>query len=292
MRDAEKAAKRGLEINKEDVWAQHALCHVFQYECKFKEAVRFMEGCASSWSSCLTFMLTHNWWHVALCYLEGDAPTQRVLELYDHHIWKELERADAAAEVYLNAVGLLLRLYVRGELDFFGDRLKILAGCLSDQANWYIEWLLDVMAVWLLAKTGNSRAEDLLNGLKYRISRMSKKKQQSKQRAMQLAEALYAYGRGNDRQGLELLGSDFDACNYKIIGASDEQLDVFNEVWYVMLLNAGETTKAIEAIEKQIKKREGVPFLWRLLERAYKLANRPEAGKASEKARALERAYF
>lgn len=25
MRDAEKAAKRGLEINKEDVWAQHAV---------------------------------------------------------------------------------------------------------------------------------------------------------------------------------------------------------------------------------------------------------------------------
>ncbi|KAK4261210.1 hypothetical protein QN277_004240 [Acacia crassicarpa] len=292
MRDAQKAAKKGLEINKEDVWAQHALCHVFQYECKFKEAVQFMEGCASSWSSCLTFMLTHNWWHVALCYLEGDAPTQRVLELYDHHIWKELERADAAAEVYLNAVGLLLRLHVRGELDIFGDRLKILAGCLSDQANWYIEWLLDVMTVWVLAKTGNSRAGDLLNGLKYRISRMSKTKQQSMQRAMQLAEALYAYGRGDDRQGLELLGSDFDACNYKIIGASDEQLDVFNEVWYVMLLNAGETMKAIEVIEKQIKKREGVPFMWRLLERAYRLANRPEAGKASEKARALERAYF
>ncbi|XP_028793107.1 tetratricopeptide repeat protein 38 [Neltuma alba] len=188
MRDAEKAAKRGLEINKEDVWAQHALCHVFQYECKFKEAVQFMEGCASSWNSCLSFMLTHNWWHVALCYLEGNAPAQRVLELYDHHIWKELERADAAGEVYLNAVGLLLRLHVHGELDVLGDRLEILAGCLSDQANWNIEWHLDVMTVWALAKTGKfSKAEDLLNELKYRISRMGTKKQQSMQKGMQIS---------------------------------------------------------------------------------------------------------
>ena len=45
--------------------------------------------------------LTHNWWHVALCYLEGSSPIQRVLEIYDHCILKELERSDAACpEVY------------------------------------------------------------------------------------------------------------------------------------------------------------------------------------------------
>jgi hypothetical protein len=29
----------------------------------------------------------------------------------------------------------------------------------------------------------------------------------------------------------------------KIIGASDEQVDVFNEVWYIMLLNSGDATR-------------------------------------------------
>ena len=38
---------------------------------------------------------------MALCYLEGNAPMQKVLEVYDHCIWKELERSDAvSAEVY------------------------------------------------------------------------------------------------------------------------------------------------------------------------------------------------
>ncbi|KAK2636301.1 hypothetical protein Ddye_031093 [Dipteronia dyeriana] len=38
---------------------------------------------------------THNWWHVALCYLEGHSPIRKVLEVYDNHIWKELEKTDA-----------------------------------------------------------------------------------------------------------------------------------------------------------------------------------------------------
>ncbi|XP_061336972.1 uncharacterized protein LOC133284033 [Gastrolobium bilobum] len=294
MKDAEEAAKRGFAINKQDSWSQHALCHVLQYECRFKEAVNFMEECSSSWSSCSSFMLTHNWWHVALCYLEGNAPRQRVLEVYDNYIWKELDKADAAnAEVYLNAVGMLLRLCVHGELDSFGDRLKMLAECLTDQASWYLEWHLDILTVWALAKTGEiPKAQDLLKGLKDRISRMTKKKQQIMQRGMMLAEALYEYGRGNERHGLDLLGPDFDANDCKMIGASDEQVDVFNEVWYSMLLNCGEATKAIEVLEKRIKKRNGIPYMWRLLERGYKLANRPEAGIANEQANTLESAYF
>ncbi|EOY00230.1 Tetratricopeptide repeat (TPR)-like superfamily protein isoform 2 [Theobroma cacao] len=297
MADAESAAEKGFEINKQDFWAQHALCHVLQYECRYKEAVQFMEECSSSWGSCSSFMLTHNWWHVALCYLEGHSPIIKVREIYDHCIWKELERSDAiCAEVYLNALGLLLRVHVRGELDFFEDRLKILAAHLTDQANWFMEWHFDVLILWALAFTGEvAKAEDLLKGLKSRLERfsmMSKKKQQVMQRAMLLAEAIYEYGQGNEKQALEILGPDFDAYNCKIIGASDEQLDVFSEVWYSMLLNTGQVTKAIESIEKQIQKREGAPFLWRLLETGYTLSGRQEAATIGEKARVLEAAYF
>ncbi|KAL5759637.1 hypothetical protein ACOSP7_018155 [Xanthoceras sorbifolium] len=294
MADAEEAAKKGFEINKQDFWAQHALCHVLQYECRFKEAVQFMEECSSSWGSCSSFIYTHNWWHVAVCYLEGHSPMRKVLEIYDNHIWKELEKTDAVPpEVYLNALGLLLRVYVRGELDIFEDRLKIIADCVKDQANWYLEWHFDLLILWALAVTGElSKAEELLEGLKSRLSKMTKKKQQIMQIGIQLAEALYEYGRGNDKKALEFLGPDFDANACKMIGASDEQLDVFNEVWYSMLLNTGQAAKVIEVMEKQIKKREGNPYMWRLLERAYSMADRQEAATVGEKASALEAAHF
>ncbi|BFG16581.1 hypothetical protein CerSpe_028550 [Prunus speciosa] len=294
MTEAEKAAKKGYEINKQDCWVHHNLCHVLQHDCRFKEAVEFMKECSSSWDSCSSFMVTHNWWHVALCYLEGHSPIQTILNVYDHCIWKELENPDAACpEVYLNALGLLLRVHVRGEIDAFEDRLKTLANCVTDQANWYLEWHLDVLILWALANTGEiSKAEDLLKGLQSRIAKMKKKKQQLMQRPIQLAEALYEYGRGNEKQALELLGPDFNADDCKMIGASGEQLDIFNEVWYCMLLKNGQATKAIEVIEKRIKTREGIPFLWRLLERGYKLTGREEAAIASEKAKLLETAYF
>ncbi|KAL5722520.1 hypothetical protein ACHQM5_006034 [Ranunculus cassubicifolius] len=293
MVDAEEAARKGLEINEFDVWAQHNLCHVLQYNCQFKEATEFMENCSSSWVSCSSFMYTHNWWHVALCYLDGHSPIRKVVEVYDR-IWKELHRSDSSsAEVYLNALAFFLRIDVRDQMDSFGDRLEILADCIIDKSVWHLEWHLDVLILWALAKTGKLKiAEELLEAMKSRISSMSSKKRKSMQSAILLAEAMYEYGRNNNERALELFGLDFDVNKCKIIGASDEQIDVFNEVWFCVLLNTGRFQKAIEEIEKRIKKTEGIPFLWRLLERGHLLAGSKDADVIAEKARVLEAAYF
>ncbi|KAL2904295.1 Tetratricopeptide repeat protein 38 [Bienertia sinuspersici] len=295
MKDAECAARKALEINNQDVWAQHCLCHVLQYECRFAEAVQFMEECSPSWSSCSSFMYTHNWWHVALCYLEGHSPVTKVLDLYDHRIMTEPDNPDASGpEVYLNALGLLLRVYIRGEMTLFEDRLKYLAELVTNKGVWYMEWQLDLLIIWALASTDKlPAAKELLEGLKCRVSNMKDKKQKKMQRGLYLAEALFEYGRGNDEHALQLMGSkNFDACDYKAIGASDEQLDVFNEMWYSLLLNTGQAAKVIELIEKRLKSREGVPFLWRLLEKAYSMMGREEAIRAADKANHLESVYF
>ncbi|KAL6894465.1 hypothetical protein ACP4OV_008563 [Aristida adscensionis] len=295
MDEAEKAARKGLAINKNDAWSQHNLCHVFQQECRFKEATEFMESCSPSWTSCVSFLLTHNWWHVAVCYLEGESPLWKVLEVYDQNIMKELERSDSEpAEVYLNALGLLLRLYVRGYIDPAKERLTMLLDPLKDESTWHVEWLLDLLILWALSSMSEiETAESLLGSLRSSVSSMDRKRQQVMQKAMQLAEAVYDYGKGEHKKVFDALGPDFDALGYKMIGASDEQVDVFNEVWYTVLINAGETSRAIEVLGKQIRKRDGAPFLWRLLEKAYSLDGRgADATVASEKANALQAAYF
>ncbi|XP_020521913.1 tetratricopeptide repeat protein 38 isoform X1 [Amborella trichopoda] len=295
MSDAEISARKGLEINKSDPWSQHALCHVFQYECHFREAVKFMEECSPSWIDCSSFMYTHNWWHVALCYMDGHSPLNRILDIYDRHIWAELQRDDAdCAEVYLNALGLWLRVDVRGWIGYTGNRLRNLANCLLNQESWHVDWLLDLLSVWALAHIGEiPRAEDLVKSIKSRLYSMSQKKQQSLHKGVLLAEALFEYGRGDYQHAYDILGPDFNANNFKVIGASDEQLDVFNEVWYTILLNTGYTSKAIGEIEKRLQHRSGVPFLWNLLEKAYILADkREDAAVAKEKVTTLEHAYF
>ncbi|KAK9119468.1 hypothetical protein Scep_017561 [Stephania cephalantha] len=294
MSEASEAAKKGYEINPNDVWSQHNLCHVFQYECDFQEAVDFMKKCSSSWHCCSSFMYTHNWWHVAVCYLESSSAITKVLEIYDHNIWKELQKSDVAyLEVYLNALALLVRVYVRGPMDAFGERLKILADCVMDQSLWNLEWHFDILAVWALASTKReARAEDLLKTMKSRIRLLNSKKQLLMQRGILLAEVMFEYGRGNYDSAFRLLSPDFDSKEYKMIGASDEQLDVFNEVWYCILLHTGQYNKAIEVLEKQVENRHGIPFLWRLLERGYSMAGRrQDAILAVKRASALEAAY-
>ncbi|KAL5210283.1 hypothetical protein ABZP36_005906 [Zizania latifolia] len=234
--EAERAARKGLAINKNDCWSQH------NQECRFKEATEFMKSSSPSWAACSSFMITHNWWHVAVCYLEGESPTWRVLE------------------VYLNALGLLLRLYIRGKVDLTKDRLAALLDAFKN---------------------------------KVLVSLMDTKRQQVMQKAIQLAEAVYEYGKGEHNKVFEIMGPDFDALNCKMIGASDEQVDVFNEVWYTVLINAGEISSAIEVLGKQTRRREGAPFLWHLLEKAYSLDGRAaDASVASKKADALQAAYF
>ncbi|URE05145.1 tetratricopeptide repeat protein 38-like [Musa troglodytarum] len=273
MADAERAARKGLGINSCDFWSQH------NYKCHFEEAVKFMEACSSTWNSCSSFMYTHNWWHVAVCYLEGDSPLDKVLEIYDHCIWKELERSDAEpTEVYVNALSLLMRIYVRDHVHHIAERLMSLANVFKDESMWHVEWHLDVLALWALASTKEtSKAEGLLKSIKSRFSLMSRKKQQKMQSALRLAEAIYEYGRGNFQSVFDLLGPDFDAIGFKMIGASDEQLDVFNEVWYIVLLNIGQISKAIEEVKKQVSKRGRVPFLWQLLEKAHSMEGSSDA---------------
>uniref|UniRef100_A0A0A9DBJ9 Uncharacterized protein n=1 Tax=Arundo donax TaxID=35708 RepID=A0A0A9DBJ9_ARUDO len=208
---------------------------------------------------------------------------------------KELERSDCeAAEVYLNALGLLLRLHVRGHIDPAKERLTTLLDALKNKSIWHVEWLLDLLMLWALSSMSELKsAQNLLESLKSRVSLMDRNRQQMMQKAIQLAEAVSEYGKGEHKKVFDILGPDFDALGYKMIGASDEQVDVFNEVWYTVLINAGETSKAIEVLCKQIRKREGAPFLWRLLEKAYSLDDRDaDASVASEKANALQAAYF
>ncbi|CAA0245857.1 unnamed protein product [Arabidopsis thaliana] len=296
LREAEEAARKGCEINENDSWAHHALCHVLQTECRFKEAVKFMEEHSDSWDSCSSLRFSHNWWHVAVCYLEGGSHISKVEEVYDHQMWKELEKDDAVArDVYTDALGLLLRLDTRGKLDDgFQDRLEKLADSLTDKAMWYQDWLFDITTIWALSKVEKtSLAHELLEGLKSRTSAMKPKKQKLMQKAILLAEAVYEYGKGNYEIALELLGLDFDAANYKVIGGSGLQMDVFNEIWYKLLLLNGKSSTAIEVLEKVTKQRDGAPFLWRLLEESYSMEGNEEAVvSAGEKANALESSYF
>lgn len=294
MGDAELAARKGLAIKSDDAWSQHALCHVLQHECRFKEAVHFMETYLESWNACCSFMYTHNWWHLALCYLEGHAHLTKVLQIYDSHILASLQKENVdPSQVYLNALGLLLNIHVHGHSGIIDDRMRDLVDRLLEQSLWHQEWLLDLLAIWALTFTNKfSQADQLLEGMKCRINKMTGKKSQSMQRVLLLAEALYHYGKSDFSRAYNILGSNFNVCEYKVIGASNEQLDVFEDVWCIILLNSGHISQVIDALERKVAIRSGVPFTWRLLEKAHSRQGGQALEIVTEKAKALEEIYF
>ncbi|KAL1218988.1 hypothetical protein V5N11_020298 [Cardamine amara subsp. amara] len=51
-------------------------------------------------------------------------------------------------------------------------------------------------------------------------------------------------------------------------------------MWYKMMLLTGQSSTAIEVLERRIKQRDGAPFLWRLLEKSYAMEGKAEAASA------------
>lgn len=77
---AEVCARAALQKEPRDVWASHALAHVFEMQGRQTEGTAFIESSSPYWAS--SFFAVHNWWHDALYRLElGDHPG--VLSLYD-----------------------------------------------------------------------------------------------------------------------------------------------------------------------------------------------------------------
>lgn len=117
---AEKFGRQAVDLEARDGWAQHSVAHVLEMQCRQPEGIAWMEQNVDGWGR-ESFLAVHNWWHLALYYLElGDF--QKVLDLYDRHIYPSgsrvvLELIDASA--------MLWRLYLRG-IDV-GDRWKPLA---------------------------------------------------------------------------------------------------------------------------------------------------------------------
>jgi tetratricopeptide (TPR) repeat protein len=98
-RGAEKAARDALAREPKDVWAVHALAHVFEMEGRVAAGVSFLTDSAPHWRD--SYFAVHNWWHLALYELEL-CRADEALGLYDERIravrsteW--LDVVDAAA---------------------------------------------------------------------------------------------------------------------------------------------------------------------------------------------------
>lgn len=107
---AEAAGLEALDINRKDIWAAHAVTHVYQMQSRFEEAIPFIDSLLPEWDSANNFV-NHLYWHKALQHI-GLGNPDWALAVYDQALVEPL-----ADDFYLdvcNAASLLWRLELTG----------------------------------------------------------------------------------------------------------------------------------------------------------------------------------
>ena len=105
---AEHHGLAAVDRNHDDVWATHAVTHVYEMQGRIDEGIRFLRTRQADWGDGNLFAV-HNWWHLALYLLEaGD--TAESLAIYDRHIHND-QSAGVPLEM-LDASALLWRLHL------------------------------------------------------------------------------------------------------------------------------------------------------------------------------------
>ena len=158
--DAELAlqfAWQAMELNSDrNPWAQHAVAHALAALGQQREARAFLHRLTYSWERCSSFMLTHNWWHLALIELElGNRDL--ALAIYDQRVWGVRK---GHAQDQINAISLLMRLDLRG-VDAAARWVDI-AFYIGDRMDDRVNGFLDLHYLIALLKSGNTAEAERL----------------------------------------------------------------------------------------------------------------------------------
>ena len=148
---AEHHGLAAVDRNHDDVWATHAVTHVYEMQGRIDEGIRFLRSRQADWGEGNLFTV-HNWWHLALYLLEaGD--TAESLAIYDRQIHND-QSAGVPLEM-LDASALLWRLHLdRADV---GGRFDPLADAWATRTTaepWYV--FNDLHAVMALAGAGRT----------------------------------------------------------------------------------------------------------------------------------------
>ena len=146
---AEHHGLAAVDRNQDDVWAIHAVTHVYEMQGRIDDGIRFLRSRQADWGDGNLFTV-HNWWHLALYLLEADRSNE-ALAIYDRHVHHE-QSAGVPLEM-LDASALLWRLRL-DDADTGGrfDRLAEAWATRTPYEPWYV--FNDLHAVMALAGAG------------------------------------------------------------------------------------------------------------------------------------------
>jgi hypothetical protein len=257
MREAETAARRAIALRRKEPWAHHALGHVMLTEGRLAEGLAFMQGVSDTWVGLNSFMVTHNWWHVALFLIDlgrdGEA-----LAVYDDHVWGV---AEDYTQDQIGAVSLLARFELSG-IDV-GARWDDVAPHLLARLDDHVLPFLDLQYLYGLARGGRPEADVLLRNVEaFADQAPAQTRAAWRQVCVPAAHGLLAHARGDFPRAIEALGTALPRMIE--IGGSHAQRDLFEQVLLDARVRAG-TPRSLAAAQDVLQRQlNGQPESLRL----------------------------
>jgi tetratricopeptide (TPR) repeat protein len=155
---AMRLARRAIDLNPGmDPWAEHVVAHVLAARQQPVEGRSFLRAHSAGWNRCSSFMLTHNWWHLALFELELDS-APAAFDLLIERVWGVRKEH---SQDQINAISLLARIEINGiRAPHIWDEI---AHHVEARCDDRISVFLDLHYLYALAKAGrDSKVRDML----------------------------------------------------------------------------------------------------------------------------------
>uniref|UniRef100_A0A915PDM2 Tetratricopeptide repeat protein 38 n=1 Tax=Setaria digitata TaxID=48799 RepID=A0A915PDM2_9BILA len=222
--EAEKHARKALELNRFDAWATHALAHCMEMNGHFKEGIHFMESTENDWNKCF-LLACHNYWHVALYYIELQKYDE-ALSYYDKEI-EERTKSGALLDI-VDASSILLRLEMEGVS--VGTRWKGLLPIVKPHMNDHLLAFNDVHIRMVIEGCNDQRArKDHSESVTNFMNRNSGDNSQVTQNiGKPICDAISDYYSGDYHKVVKTLAPI--RYDFYRIGGSNAQRDIFTQI--------------------------------------------------------------
>ncbi len=242
LTEAEAAARKAIDMRRKEPWAHHALAHVMLTQGRIEEGVAFLRDMSSTWTDLNSFMVTHNWWHLALFELEL-GHHEEVLRIHDEEVWGVVKEY---TQDQINAVSLLARLELAGA--DVGDRWQDVAGHLVHRLGDHALPFLDMQYLYGLARAGRREADVLMANIEAHAAGLDGDARNAWQGVcVPASRGLLAHARGDFKGAVEHLGQAMPRMVE--IGGSHAQRDLFAQVHLDALIRSGHLAGAQNVLQ-------------------------------------------
>ena len=262
---AEAQGRAAVELEPRDGWAQHAVAHVMEMQCRTRDGIAWMGANPEAWSTD-SFFKVHLWWHLALYHLElGEI--DEVLALFDGPIHGE--RSTMVLDM-IDASALLWRLHLRG-IDV-GQRWATVADGWEPIATAGNYAFNDVHAV--MAFVGAQRPDAITAVLKTQQMVMQGSDDNeafTREVGHPLALAIKAFGQARYDETVRLIRPVREIAHR--FGGSHAQRDLLDLTLIEAALRAGQRSLATALCAERLTTRGHSPLTRQLLARTEPLRN-------------------